>query len=84
MSELKKIEVNKEVTQPMNLKKRDRLIISGPCEIEIYDVTISPSLDYEIRAIMSMPRSNQFIKLKPIGLQSQQESVFFGKEKRKD
>jgi hypothetical protein len=74
MEPKKKIEFNRDVTQPIVIKKRDRLIISGPCEIDFYEVTSTSSLDFEIKATLSMPRENQVVKLKPTNLLSYQES----------
>lgn len=80
METKKRIEFSKDVTQPISLKKKDRLIVSGPVELEIYEVTVAGSLDYEIKAVLSMPRTNEVVKIKPHHLQSNAEIPLVYKE----
>jgi hypothetical protein len=67
------IEFRKDTCQVVMVKKQDRLIISGPCEIIFTDMTVDASLDYETRIILSMPRSNKMIKIQPKGIGGQVE-----------
>ena len=61
----KKIEIKKDSIKPLNLKKGDRIIISGPVEIELTDVRISGSLDYEVKLLLSTALETKSIKLGP-------------------
>lgn len=59
------IDFKKDSVMPMHLKKSDRLLISGPCEILITDFKTSSSLDHVVEISISQPRENKVIKLQP-------------------
>lgn len=63
----KYIEFKKDSVQPMHLKKSDRIIISGPCEILITDFKVSGSMDNIVEISISQPRENKVIKIQPNG-----------------
>lgn len=60
-----RINIKKDSIQTFNMKKQDRLLIDGPCEIEITEISISGSLDYQIKTILSTPYGTKTIKLGP-------------------
>ncbi len=69
----KLIEFKKENCQVVEIKKQDRLLISGPCEIIFSEFQVDPSLDYKVKIILSMPRDNKMVKIQPRGVGDQIE-----------
>jgi len=61
----KRIEFKRDSIQTINLKKGDRIIISGPMELELTDIRVSGSLDYEVKFLLSSPIETKSIKLGP-------------------
>ena len=59
------IEFKKDSVLPMHLKKSDRIIISGPCEILITDFKTSGSFDNVVEISISQPKENKVIKIQP-------------------
>lgn len=57
------------------VRKQDRIIISGPCEILFTDMQVGPSLDFEAKIVLSMPRSNKMVKIQPKGVGDQIEQT---------
>lgn len=60
-----RIYIKKEKTSPMTMRKSDRLLISSAAEIELIDVKVAPSLDYEISLIITTESSTRMIRLGP-------------------
>lgn len=58
-----KIEFKKDSVKPLILRKFDRLLVSGPCEISIDAIKTDVSLDYIIQVTLSMPNTTETIKL---------------------
>lgn len=65
MKDKQRIEFKKESFASYNIKQMDRLIISGPCEIEFTTIRVANSLDYEVKIAFSMPSATQVVKIKP-------------------
>jgi hypothetical protein len=59
------IKFNKESCLTSCLKKGDRMLFDGPVEILIDELTVSGSLDYQVKLVISMPKSTNTIKLGP-------------------
>lgn len=63
--ERKRIEFKKDSCMTTRLRKQDRVLLSGPSEIEVTNITVSPGLDYEVTLIISTPLSTEMVKLGP-------------------
>ena len=79
---MSKIDVKKDSVSPIVVKKNDRLLISGPCELEFYEVKEGRGLDFEVHLVLSMARDQRFVKIKPSHLNHEGQTFEQKKETR--
>lgn len=58
-----KIEFKKDSVVTYQVKQMDRVIVSGPVEIEFSTIRVSGSLDYQLQVTLSMQSGTQVIKI---------------------
>ena len=68
-----RIDFVKETCQMVVVKKQDRLIISGPCEILFTDMQVGPSLDFEAKMFYQCHALNDDLFVSPSAFTAAQE-----------
>lgn len=60
-----KIHFNRDSFQTFQMKKGDKILVNGHCEIQFEDIQVSGSLDYQVKVLSCSPNTTKVVKIVP-------------------